>query len=102
MLTTPTAPPPAQIPDEPAPIEQRRELAIKRLKEKNDFKMHVLVYVLVNTMLVVIWATTGAGYFWPIWVMAIWGIGVILNGYSVYRGTQYTEEQIEREMKRLP
>jgi fatty acid desaturase len=83
-------------------MEHQRELAIKRLKQKNDFKMHLLVYMLVNAMLVVIWATTGAGYFWPIWVIGFWGIGVVLHGYTAYRSEEYTEEQIEHEMKRLP
>jgi uncharacterized ion transporter superfamily protein YfcC len=83
-------------------VEQRRELAIKRLKEKNDFKVHLLVYLVVNAMLVLIWAFTGAGYFWPIWVLAFWGIGVVLNGYTVYRGNQVTEAQIQREMNKLP
>ena len=28
-------------------------------------------------MLIVIWATTGAGYFWPIWPILGWGVGLI-------------------------
>jgi uncharacterized ion transporter superfamily protein YfcC len=83
-------------------IEARRELAIKRIKAKDDFKVHLVVYLVANAMLVVIWASTGAGYFWPIFVLAFWGIGVVLNGYTVYRGNQVTEAQIEREMQRLP
>ncbi len=83
-------------------VEQRREQAIKRIKEKNDFKIHLVVYLTVNAMLVVIWAFTGAHFFWPIFVMAFWGIGVVINGYTAYRGNRYTEDQIEREMKNLP
>jgi len=30
----------------------------------------------VNVALVCIWAATGAGYFWPIWPLIGWGIGV--------------------------
>ena len=34
-------------------------------------------FVAVNLLLIVIWAATGAGYFWPIWPILGWGIGLI-------------------------
>jgi len=34
----------------------RREAAVKRLNAKREFKNHAVVYVLVNILLVVIWA----------------------------------------------
>jgi hypothetical protein len=34
-------------------------------------------FVAVNLLLIVIWAATGAGYFWPIWPLLGWGIGLI-------------------------
>jgi Domain of unknown function (DUF1707)/2TM domain len=40
---------------------------------------HVRAYLGVSLMLVVIWALTGAGYFWPIWPMLGWGIGVVAD-----------------------
>ncbi len=86
----------------------RREQAIKRIKAKNAFKIHLVVYLAVNAMLVVIWAFTNAGqpfpqgFFWPIFPIAGWGIGVVINGYVAYRGNVYTEEQIQREMEKLP
>ncbi len=89
-------------------MTRRREQAIKRIKAKNDFKIHLLVYLTVNTMLVVIWAFTNAGqpfpqgFFWPIFPIAGWGIGVVINGYVAYWGNVYTEEQIQREMQKLP
>jgi class 3 adenylate cyclase len=39
-------------------------------------RIHVAVYVVVNVMLVGIWAASGGGYFWPIWSILGWGIGV--------------------------
>jgi len=41
---------------------------------------HVRAYVSVSLMLVGIWALTGAGYFWPIWPILGWGIGVLADG----------------------
>ena len=34
-------------------------------------------FVAVNLLLIVIWAATGAGYFWPIWPLLGWGLGLI-------------------------
>jgi len=35
-----------------------RARAVKQLKKQSDFRGHLLVYVLVNTFLVVIWLVT--------------------------------------------
>ena len=37
---------------------------------------HVVAFIAVNLMLVAIWAATGAGYFWPMWPLIGWGIGL--------------------------
>lgn len=80
-----------------------RERAVRRLKKKQDLRGHLLVYALVNLFLVVIWAvTTGTdGFFWPIFVLAGWGIGVVANIYDVYFGGEFGEEDIQREMHHL-
>jgi class 3 adenylate cyclase len=43
---------------------------------RTSFRIHLVVYLVVNVALVCIWALTGAGYFWPIWPILGWGIGV--------------------------
>lgn len=37
-------------------------------------------YVLVNLALIAIWAATGGGYFWPLWPLLGWGIGLASHG----------------------
>ena len=39
-------------------------------------RIHTTVYVLVNVLLIAIWAASGGGYFWPIWPLLGWGIGL--------------------------
>jgi len=79
-----------------------REKAIKQLKKQRDFRGHLLVYVLVNAFLVVIWALTNPdGFFWPVFLIAGWGIGVVMNAWDVYRGDEFSEAQIRREMERF-
>jgi uncharacterized ion transporter superfamily protein YfcC len=81
--------------------QELREQAIQRLKKKRDFKAHVLMYVAVNTFLVVIWAVTSAGFFWPIFPILGWGIGVVANAWDVYGRKPISEEEIRREADRL-
>ena len=79
--------------------QDEREQAIQRIRNKRDLRVHVTVYVAVNALLVLIWAATGAGYFWPVWPMLGWGIAVVIHAVTVYGGTsEITEAQIEREM----
>ncbi len=78
-----------------------RDRAVKRLKKRRDFAAHLIVYVMVNTFLVVIWALTSAGFFWPVFPMVGWGIGVVMNAWDVYHGDDFTEDEIAREMARL-
>ncbi|HUZ51127.1 MAG TPA: 2TM domain-containing protein [Streptosporangiaceae bacterium] len=79
-----------------------RQRAVKRLKKRRDFAAHLIIYFLVNGFLVVIWAMTDLhGFFWPIFPIIGWGIGVVMNAWDVYRSEDFTEEQIRREEKHL-
>ena len=85
----------------PKTDQELREQAITQLKKKRDFRTHIFIYVLVNVMLVVIWAVTGAGFFWPVFVIFGWGIGVAANAWDVYARKPITEDEIRRETERL-
>ena len=79
-----------------------RDRAVKHLKKKRDFHAHLLVYTLVNSCLIAVWFVTGQhGFFWPIFPIAFWGIGVVMNGWDVYHPEQFGEDEIQREMERL-
>lgn len=79
---------------------ERREAAIKRLKKKRDFKAHVFAYVVINAFLVGVWALTGAGFFWPAFVLVGWGVGLVFNAWDVYARQDISEEEIRREMEK--
>jgi hypothetical protein len=51
-----------------------------RPDRSRDVRRQLFAYVAVNVLLVVVWAATGAGYFWPIWPMLGWGLGLISHG----------------------
>ena len=79
--------------------EERRDAAIERVKAKHGFRTHVVVYLAVNALLVLIWALSDAGYFWPIWPILGWGIGLALNAWKVH-SKPISEEEIRGEMQR--
>jgi hypothetical protein len=88
--------------DETTRDDVLRERAIKRLKKRRDFYGHLLVYFLVNAFLVVIWALTDVhGFFWPVFPIVGWGIGVVMNAWDVFRYEEFGEEEIRREIMRL-
>jgi hypothetical protein len=78
-----------------------RDRAVTQLKKRRDFYGHLLVYVLVNTFLVVIWAVVGAhAFFWPVFIIVGWGIGVVMNAWDVFWRRPITEHEIQREIER--
>ena len=62
------------LPRRPRPVTDRR-----------DFQEHLRAYLMVMALLVAIWALTGAGYFWPVWPILGWGIGVASHASAVRR-----------------
>jgi hypothetical protein len=81
--------------------EELREKALKRIKDKRDFATHVVTYVVINALIVAVWAfAAGGGFFWPMFPMAGWGIGLLFHGIEVYRD-EPTEADIQREIAHL-
>jgi 2TM domain-containing protein len=80
--------------------DDAREQARKRLQKRRDFSAHLVAYVVINSMLIGIWAVTGAGYFWPAWVLLGWGVGLVLNAWDVYFRRPVTEADVDREIER--
>jgi len=81
--------------------EQARELAIQRLKVKQDFKGVVGGGLLAVVVVVVIWALGEGGYFWPVWVMLGVAIAIVTQGWKAYGpSNRITEADVQREMGR--
>jgi hypothetical protein len=81
-------------------IDEQREQAIRRIRAKREFWMHVAIYLAVNAFLVVIWAMSSADYFWPVWPILGWGIAIVAHAVRVFGGPAViSEERIQREMQ---
>jgi len=82
--------------------DERRAVAIARITDKRDFRNHTVVYCAVNALLVAIWAASGAGYFWPIWPIAGWGVALALHAWRTFGQKPISEADIIEEMHRQP
>ncbi len=62
-----------------------RTRAVAPRRPEAELREHVRTYLAVMALLVVIWALTGAGYFWPVWPALGWGIGVLSHAGGTRR-----------------
>lgn len=81
-------------------ISDPRKAAVKRIEAKRGFQTHLVAYIAVNILLTGIWAvsSSGSAFFWPIFVMLGWGVGLVMNAWAVYGRKPITDADIEREM----
>jgi predicted membrane channel-forming protein YqfA (hemolysin III family) len=81
--------------------DQLRHQAVERLKKRSEFWSHLAVYLFVNALIVTVWfLAVDGGFFWPLFPLFGWGIGVFFHALDVFR-RPYSEERIRREMDRL-
>ena len=84
--------------------EELYRQARKRVEEKKGFYIHFAVYIIVNILLVVIWAVTGGGFPWFVFPLGGWGIGLLFHFLGVFifsRQSGWERRQIEKEVERL-
>ncbi|MBS0271544.1 MAG: 2TM domain-containing protein [Proteobacteria bacterium] len=84
--------------------------AREHVKKLRRFYTDALIYGAVNLGLVLIWAIAGGGYFWPIWVIVGWGIGLGVHAFSLgllpqvevmipFMTPEWEEDEVKRLMK---
>ncbi|HEX8279083.1 MAG TPA: 2TM domain-containing protein [Segetibacter sp.] len=81
-------------------IQQQKENGLWVIaKRRAAFKISAFTYVMVNSLLVAIWyfASGPYSYFWPIWSMLGWGVGVATQYFHAYHGSDIFSAQKEYE-----
>jgi fatty acid desaturase len=82
-----------------------RAYAKKQLKNKQEFRVYLRVYLAVVALTATIWFLTSPGsYFWPIWVIFGMGIGAVFIGLEAYGklgNKPITDADIDAEVERL-
>jgi hypothetical protein len=73
--------------------------ARKRVEKRRGLEGALIAYVIVNAGLIAIWAGSG-GYFWPGWVLGLWGIGMIMGLWDYFR-RPVTESDVDAEVRKM-
>ena len=83
--------------------DQSRRHAISRLSRKKAYRHQVINYLWVNALLIVVWALTGFGSFWPIYPIFGWGVALLIQGWKITHPHRhsFSEEEINREIESL-
>ena len=83
--------------------EEVYEEARKRVEAKRGFYRHLAVYVIVNIMLVLIWAfAAGGGFPWFVFPLGGWGIGIIFHFLNAFVFEQKPDAStIEKEAEKI-
>ncbi len=76
-----------------------RAEARQRVVKRRNLVSGFVAYVVINGFFIGVWASTGAGYFWPGWVLGCWGAGMVLAVWDYFR-RPITEADVDRELRR--
>ncbi|MEP6467766.1 MAG: 2TM domain-containing protein [Parafilimonas sp.] len=82
--------------------QQQEDTLWKVAKKRAAFKWSFSAYVFVIFFLVCVWFfSSGAGsYFWPIWPIIGWGVGILFQYLAAYQGNNlFTAEQEYERLK---
>jgi hypothetical protein len=88
-------------------FSEKEILVRAHVKEMKKFYTHLSLYTSINVGLSLIWAISGGGYFWPIWVIVGWGIGILMEALSLnmipslgnffpFLGSDWEETQVQK------
>jgi hypothetical protein len=89
-----------------------RELYVearRRVVARKNFYIHLVVYILVNALLIAIWATTDVKVPevkipWFIYPLVGWGIGILFHFLAVFvfsASNGWEKRAIEKEVERM-
>jgi len=81
--------------------DQARELALQRLRMKQDFKGIAAGGVLLVAICFLIWQFGDNSIPWPVWVAFGIALALLVQGWKAYGpSNRITEAEIQREIER--
>jgi 2TM domain len=89
------------------------EQITRMAKARVGFKVHLIVYVLVNVFLMAVWMAGSGGdwmmgdgvrdlddHYWPMWTHLGWGLGLAIHGFMVYGPANNMQAREEEKIRR--
>jgi hypothetical protein len=77
-------------------IDDAKQRVLRR--ERNEFRSHLMSYIIVNGALLLINLLTGPDYLWVLWPMIGWGIGLAFHAAETF---MLDDAKLERKAHRL-
>ena len=74
--------------------------AALQIQRWRDFGSQVLAYVMGNLVFIIIWAVQGKGFFWPMYPLLVWGLGLSVQHFTMVIRGPITDEEVRRSLSR--
>lgn len=79
--------------------------AIEYVRDIKSFYNHLITFVVVNLFLIILNLFVTPGYFWALWSILGWGIGVALHAVNTFEvvsilGPEWERRQIEKRINK--
>jgi threonine/homoserine/homoserine lactone efflux protein len=89
----------------PRPVDADTAAALRTVRRRKGFYVHLLPYVLVVSFLAVLNLVVTPHYPWVLWVAAGWGIGLSIHGLvtfgrGAFFGRRWEQAQVARHLAR--
>ena len=83
--------------------DNAHQAAAERLNSQRAFWRALGGFVLIWIVCTIIWAITGGGMFWPIWVIFGTGIATLFMAWNAFgpRDTGPSQAQVDEEAKKF-
>ena len=82
--------------------QKTEQTARQNAKVKVEFKIHLITYIVVISILSIINLVLTPSYLWVIWPILGWGIGLVAHGINVRfaANSNIKERMIEKELEK--
>ncbi|MGO8871272.1 MAG: 2TM domain-containing protein [Acidimicrobiales bacterium] len=81
-------------------VVDERDAARRRVRARRDLSSKIVGFIFISAVVVVIWALSGGGYFWPGWIIGIVGAMLLLQVWRHLGRRPLTEEDVDAEVRR--
>jgi hypothetical protein len=84
--------------------QEAYQKAKERVENKIGFFTHLAAFVIINLVLIGINLVTTSDYYWFIWPLIGWSVGLLFHGIAVFvfmGDSSLKERMIEKEMRKV-
>ena len=84
--------------------DKKYRKALEKVRRMRGFYIHLVTYILINTMLFLLNIMTSPNVLWFYWPLLGWGIGIAMHAFYVFGfgrwfGSDWKEKKIKEIME---